>query len=101
VKQNVKKLEEVNLSNGLVGIPKVSLLQKLLHLFGIHLIRESSSGVIYCRICLPGCGSGLTVKTYLRPDIYQSTGIREPWCRDAVSSNLTPGLKRVYMFLQI
>ena len=32
-------------------IDKITMLDWLLHLFGIHLIRESSQGIMYCRIC--------------------------------------------------
>ena len=32
-------------------IAKITMLDWLLHLFGIHLMRTSSQGITYCRLC--------------------------------------------------
>ena len=33
------------------AVDKITLLDHLLHLFGMHLIRKSVENVIYCRLC--------------------------------------------------
>lgn len=32
-------------------VDKISMLDWLFHLFGIHLLRISTSGILYCRLC--------------------------------------------------
>lgn len=33
------------------AVDKITLLDHLLHLFGMHLIRTNDKGITYCRLC--------------------------------------------------
>ena len=37
--------------SNVVQFKKITIFDRILHMFGVHLTRKSSAGVKYCRIC--------------------------------------------------